>query len=101
MENKPFLPGDKNNRPTGPDGKPMKKFEIRRHDNKNMIFIDNEHFDWEVDKQSLEYMRKLGPQYLLVAERDIQKHFLESMSEFVGREITIRDIAFATQKGWI
>ena len=90
-----------NEKPIGPNGKPMKKFEIKKLNNEKAIFIDDEKFDYEVDKKSLEEMKRLGPQYFLAAKADIQKHFLEVISEFVGREIQSKDIAYASQHGWI
>ena len=85
----------------------LKKFEWMhrvKEDGKkqNAIFIDGELFDWEIDPQSLESVLESGDPILIrVAQQDIEKHFLESLSEFVGRKITQKDIAKAEKTGWI
>jgi len=68
----------------------------------NGLFIDGDLFDWEVDQQSLAQVYASGDIYLIrAAQKDIEKHFLESLSEFVGRKITKEDIDEAEKTGWI
>lgn len=82
-----------------------KRFEVKIIKGKNgpikRIFVDGQFFDWDVDRKSLEECKKMGPEYLAAAEKDIQKHFMESLSEFVGREITPIDLLKAIKLGWI
>jgi hypothetical protein len=66
------------------------------------IFIDDELFDWEVDTNAVSKIIATGDQHLMKAvQDDIQKHFIESLSEFVGRKITFSDIKKAEKEGWI
>lgn len=68
---------------------------------KRAIFIDDELFDWEIDSDSLEKARKMGPQIYAAAVQDIQKHFMDSLSDFMGREITVQEFSEATRTGWL
>lgn len=82
-----------------------KKFEIKINrsvkPHKKAIFLDDELFDWEVDQESLEKAWEMGPEFLKAAQQDIQKHFLESLSDFLGRPVTAMQVAVASQTGWI
>lgn len=82
-----------------------KKFEVRAIKTKKgfvkHVFIDGELFDWSVDENVLEEARKMGPEYYNAVQKDIEKHYLESMSEFVGRELTAVDLLKAIKTGWI
>lgn len=83
-----------------------KKFQVMMrvgHDGglEKAIFIDGELLDWSVDLESLRDAMKMGPLFFKEVQKDIQKHFVESVSEFVGRKITSEDIAEATKTGWI
>jgi hypothetical protein len=68
---------------------------------KKTIYIDGELFDWDVDKESLEQARALGPAAFAMIQQDIQRHFAESVSEFISRKVTEQDICKAIVTGWI
>lgn len=87
--------------PKLPDGTFMARFEVKEKNGERAIFINDELFDWSVDKESLNRARNMGPEYLKMAQLDIEKHFLESLSEFLNREITKEDVAMASRIGWI
>ena len=83
-----------------------KKFEIKiATDDDGMmdkqIFIDGEFFDWGVDPEAFEWAKQQGPEYFRAAQIDIAKHFLESISEVVGRKVTLHDLTQAEKTGWI
>jgi hypothetical protein len=83
-----------------------KKFEVRlftdeKGFHEKQIYIDGEHFDWGIDEESFDWARKQGPAYFAAIQKDIAKHFLESLSEMVGRPITIQEFATANKTGWI
>lgn len=82
-----------------------KRFEVKvRRNGKHIekaIFIDGEFFDWTVDQESLREVAKMGPEYLAAAQKDIERHFLQSLSEMVGRDLTAKDFVKALQTGWI
>lgn len=73
------------------------------------IYIDGEHFDWGVDeenfKEAQETARKLGGQtgalYMKSVQESIQRHFMESISEFLGRPVSAEEINKAQQTGLI
>jgi hypothetical protein len=65
------------------------------------IFIDGELLDWQVDINSLVDAMKMGPQYMREIQRDIEKHFVESVSDFIGRKVTAEDIKKAIKVGYI
>lgn len=93
------------NTPTFEDGTPMLKFEVKMRPNRGgiekAIFIGGELLDWSVDVSSLMEAAKMGPKFYRAAQRDIEKHFVDSVSEFIGRKVNAQDIKNATINGWI
>ena len=87
------------------DGTPKKKFEVLMHTvNGGMqkdIFIDGELLDWSVDTESLRDAMRMGPKYARAVREDIQQHFVESVSDFIGRKVTAQEIQNAIKIGWI
>lgn len=84
----------------------MKRFEVRTRPKKgggleNAVFIGGELLDWSVDLNSLMEAAKMGPQYLIEVQRDIEKHFVNSVSDFLGRKVSVEEIKKATKTGWI
>lgn len=83
------------------------KFEVKVHFDQNAgihrrdVFIDDKLFDYEVDQESLIKAKSLGTAYYVATQRDIQKHFLECLSDFLGRPVTSADVMEAIQSGWI
>ena len=83
-----------------------KKFEVKmqRHGNgtvEKAIFIDGEKLDWSVDLSSYVEAVKMGHAFQREAQRDIERHFVQSVSDFVGRKVTVDEIKKATMTGWI
>lgn len=84
-----------------------KKFEVKQYiadssgNFANGIFVDGELFDWSVDEESVAWAQKQGPEYFAAAQKDIVKHFFESLSEMVGRQITHKQFEIAKKTGWI
>jgi hypothetical protein len=82
------------------------KFETRafRHPNGSIekkIYINNEEFDWSIDISSFQEARKMGPQFMKAVQDDIAKHYVESISDFLGRKVTIQEVIQAIKTGWI
>lgn len=68
----------------------------------NGLFIDGEHFDWGIDSDDLTEVMNSGDENLIrMAQASINEHYLDSLSEFVGRHITPKDINEAEKTGWI
>lgn len=65
------------------------------------IFIGGELLDWQVDINSLVDAQKMGPLYFKEVQKDIEKHFVESVSDFVGRKVTAQEIKEAIKTGFI
>jgi hypothetical protein len=92
--------------PLLPDGKPKARFEVMMRKGKGgniekAIFIDGEFLDWSVDMSSLAEAFQMGPKFYKAAQKDIERHFTESVSEVLGRKVTAEDIKLATKTGWI
>jgi len=83
-----------------------KKFEVKMRPTpgggiEKTIFIDDELLDWQVDIDSLMDAMKMGPQYMREIQRDIERHFVESVSDFIGRKVTAQEIKTAIKTGYI
>ena len=103
MENKEINFGTN---PPLKNGKPMVRFEVRMGKGENgaikqAVFINGELLDWSVDVSSLMDAFQMGPQYYRAAQKDIEKHFVDSVSEFIGRKITYSEVSEAIKTGWI
>jgi hypothetical protein len=84
----------------------LKKFEVRFGMGANgvmqkAVFIDGEMLDWKIDISSYMDAVKMGPHFRREIQRDIEIHFCESVSDFLGRKVTINQIKAATKTGWI
>ena len=76
--------------------------EIREHNDYRAIFVDGHLFDWEMDLEGLKKAASFtagNPTLQKSIEGDIQRHFVESFSEFIGRPITLIEIVEAINKG--
>ena len=101
-----FIPGQPPKIPLHKDGKPKKRFEVAlRPDGsgglKNAVYIDGEELDWSVDLNSLADAVKMGPRFFKAVQADIVRHYLESVSEVVGRHVSPKELKEATTTGWI
>ena len=87
------------------DPQKRKKFEVKMRLHSGMIekaiFIDNEMLDWTLDISSYLECRKMGTEYKHAAQQDIEKHFIDSVSDFLNRKVTIDEIKAAIKIGWI
>jgi hypothetical protein len=81
------------------------KFEVKPFFNgeffEKRVYIGGEFFDWSIDQESLAYAEKMGPEYLRVAQEDIERHFAECVSDFINRRVTVEDCRKATKTGLI
>jgi hypothetical protein len=90
-----------------PESKKKKKFTVKVNYDKSAgiyrrdVFIDDELFEYEIDQPSLIQAKEMGPEYEAQAKRSIEEHFINSLSDFVGRKITARELIMAIQTGWI
>jgi hypothetical protein len=71
------------------------QIEIKQHNGYKALFVDGQLFDWEMDTDSLLKAKKFCAENATLkksVEGDIQKHFLESFSEFIGHPITLNEV---------
>jgi hypothetical protein len=83
-----------------------KKFEVKMRPAKGggvekAIFIDDQLLDWQIDMNSYVDALKMGPQFRREIQKSIEEHFIESVSDTLGRKVTIEEIKTAIQTGWI
>lgn len=89
------------------DGNILKyRFEVKIRMGNNealerAIFIGGEKLDWSINMHSLLEAKLMGPSYFAEVQKDIAKHFVESVSDFIGRKVTIEEIESAIKTGWI
>lgn len=96
---------DENKEPL-PEELGKKRFEVKmRSDNaggiEKAIFIDDEILDWQIDTNSFMDAMKMGPKYVRAVQRSIEEHFIDSVSDFLGRKVTMVEIKKAIETGWI
>ena len=65
------------------------------------IFIGGEMLDWQIDMSSYMEAMQMGFMYRRQIQQDIEKHFIESVSDFLGRHVTMEEIKNAIKTGWI
>lgn len=87
-----------------PEGK--KRFEVRMYmaekgNLKQGIFIDGQLLDWSIDVHDLFEAKKMGVQYIRDLEIDVIRHFLQSISDFIGRKVSVDEMNEAKKKGYI
>jgi hypothetical protein len=85
---------------------PKKKFEVRfeQHPDgsiEKQIYIDGELFDYSIDISSFQEAVRMGPAFAKAAKEDIARHFVQCLSEFLGRHVTVEEIIQAQKTGWI
>ena len=83
-----------------------KRFEValKIHPNGSIekgIFVDGEHLDYSVDITSYREACKMGTHMKRAVQEDIVKHFTGSVSEVVGRKVTVEELIEAHKTGWI
>jgi hypothetical protein len=89
-----------------PTDENKKRFEVKmrvtpQYGIEKAIFIGGEMLDWKIDINSFLEAKKMGIQYRNAVQRDIEKHFVDSVSDFLGRHVTFDDIKNAIKTGWI
>lgn len=80
-------------RPLGPD---PKKDGVEK-----AVFVDGRKIDFSIDVVRFLEARQKGPKYLAQEQRRIEREFVESVSDALGRRVTTEEIKRATAEGWI
>lgn len=80
-------------RPLGPDP--------ARDGAEKAVFVDGKKLDFAIDVMRFLEARSKGPKYLFEEQKKIEREFVKSVSEAVGRRVTVEEIKRATVEGWI
>lgn len=89
-----------------PEEQGKKRFEVKMRGAKGggfekAIFIDEKLLDWQIDMNDYIEAMKMGPMYMREIQRSIEIHFIESVSDFLGRKVTMEEIKKAIETGYI
>ena len=77
-------------------------FEVRSFDGQNVIFVNNELFDWARASKAIEKINQITD--LIEIENihySVQSFFIESISCFLQKEITIKEVVESLRLGHI
>ena len=61
-------------------------------------------FDWGIEEEALQEAKKFAGEDASIKKAihgDIKKFFLDSLSEFLGREVTLKEVNEAVESGYI
>lgn len=87
-----------------PEGKVKFETRVKLHPNGSVereIYIGGEKFDWSVDITSFHEAVRMGPMYKKAVQQSIVSHFVNSVSDVLGRKVTMKEVNEATKRGWI
>lgn len=82
----------------------MKKITIHEFNGQKILVVDNEAFDWGLDEDTYQKAKFAIKNDPLMKENfigNIQKYFVDAFSEFVGKEMTLKEINDAIEKGFL
>jgi hypothetical protein len=65
------------------------------------VFVDGQKLDFKIDVIQFLEAKQKGIQYLIQEQKKIEKAFVKSVSEAIGRKVTTEEIKKATIEGWI
>lgn len=75
--------------------------DIQKDGMEKAVFVDGKKLDFSIDIVRFLEARNKGPKYLVQEQRKIEREFIKSVSEAVGRRVTTEEIKRATVEGWI
>ena len=65
------------------------------------VFIDGKKLDFKIDVLRFLEAKHKGINFLIEEQQKIEKEFVKSVSEALGRKVTTEEIKRATLAGWI
>lgn len=81
------------------------KLEIKEHsEGHRAIYVDDVLFDWGLEQEDVERAKKFAKSSDVLKktiQNDIQKHFLDSFAEFLGKTVSLRELNEAIESGTI
>jgi hypothetical protein len=96
--------------PFNENGTPKLKFEVKmrvlgpdpkKDGVEKAVFIDDKQLDFKIDVLRFLESKSKGINYLIEEQKKIEKEFVDSVSEFLGRKVKIQEIKKAIIEGWI
>lgn len=95
--------------PIDKKGIPKLKFEVKMRalgsDPKDgiekAVFINDQMLDFKIDVFRFLDAKFKGINYVIEEQKRIEKEFVKSVSNFLGRKVTIQEIKQAILEGWI
>lgn len=70
----------------------------------NVLTVDGEVFDWGMEPESVlnaQDMQRNHPQFIETIMKTVTEHFIECLSDFLGRKISLRDFNDAVERGYL
>lgn len=95
--------------PLDKDGNPKKSFEVKmrplgstpQDGIEKAVFVDGQKLDFKIDVIRFLEAKKAGPHYMRQIQKEIEENFIKSVSDALGRRVTVEEIKVATATGWI
>ena len=96
--------------PKDSNGNFMHKFEVKmkvlgkdpqKDGVEKAVFIDGKKLDFKIDVTRFLEAKSKGINFLIEEQKKIEKEFINSVSDAVGRKVTTAEIKKATMTGWI
>jgi hypothetical protein len=91
------------------NGKLKVKFEVKmrllgsepKDGIEKAVYIDDKKLDFTIDVFRFLDSKFMGYEYVVQEQKKIEREFVKSVSEFLGRQVNIEEIKQAIIEGWI
>lgn len=95
--------------PLDKKGNFKKKFEVKmrmlgptpQDGVEKAVFVDDKQLDFKIDVLRFLEAKQKGVNFLIQEQKKIEKQFVKSVSEAIGRRVTVEEIKKAIIEGWI
>jgi transcription termination factor NusB len=76
--------------------------DVRRIENQDKLFINDELFDWELDEDSIQKVNEIeDKEELIKIHENIKSYFLSCVEELTQKKITIKELIEGIKNGYI
>ena len=76
--------------------------DVRRIENQDKLFINDELFDWELDEDSIQKVNEIeDEEELIKIHENIKSYFLSCVEEYTQKKITIKELIEGIKNGYI
>jgi len=77
-------------------------FEVRKYNGENKIFVNDQLFDWGIDENALDQIKNIkDEEEIKNINISIRNYFLDSLGEFLGKKISIKELYDALKVGYL